>query len=249
MTFPIALQLYTVREAAQKDFARTAERVAALGYTGVETAGFPGVTPEAAARLFADLGLAVCGVHDRLPLGAERNRVLETMQALQCRRLILAWQAPERFTTRAGVEAVCAELNEANAVAQANGLALGYHNHWFEFENRIDGESAHALMARLCAPSLFFEIDTYWVRTAGGDPAQVVRDYGPRAPLLHIKDGPAVRDAPMTALGGGVMDVPAVVQAARGRAEWLIVELDHCATDMFTAVEESFRYLSTLARQ
>jgi sugar phosphate isomerase/epimerase len=58
-----------------------------------------------------------------------------------------------------------------------------------------------------------------------------------------------VRDAPMTALGGGVMDVPAVVRAARGRAEWLIVELDRCATDMFTAVEESFRYLSTLARQ
>lgn len=248
MTTPIALQLYTVRDSSQRDFARTVERVAAIGYTGVETAGFPNTSPEAAARLFADLGLTVCGAHSPLPLGGERNRVIETMQALTCKRLVLAWMPPESFTTRAGVEAVCAQLNEANAVARANGFSLGYHNHWFEFENRIDGESAHAWMARLCDPDIFFEIDTYWAKTAGDDPARVVRDYGSRAPLLHLKDGPAVRDAPMTALGEGVMDIPAIVAAARPHAEWFVVELDHCATDMFTAVEKSYRYLSTLVK-
>ncbi|MGQ0604809.1 MAG: sugar phosphate isomerase/epimerase family protein [Anaerolineales bacterium] len=243
MTIPVALQLYTLRDSLQHDFAETIERVASVGYAGVETAGFPKTTPEAAARLFADLGLAVCGAHGPLPLGNDRQRVIETMQALNCRRLINAWQPPEKFTTRASVEAVCAALNEANVVAQANGFSLGYHNHWFEFENRFDGVTAHALMARTCDPQVFFEIDVYWVKTAGEDPASVVRDYGARAPLLHIKDGPAVRDAPMTAVGAGVMDIPAVVSATGTHTEWLIVELDQCATNMFTAVEQSYRYL------
>jgi sugar phosphate isomerase/epimerase len=102
---------------------------------------------------------------------------------------------------------------------------------------------------------VFFEVDTYWVKTAGSellfrsgllfrlDPAEVVRKLGERAPLLHIKDGPCLRDAPMTAVGQGVMDFPAIVAAAEGRTEWMIVELDSCATDMWKAVEESYRYL------
>jgi sugar phosphate isomerase/epimerase len=243
MPLPIALQLYTVRDSAQRDFAKTIERVAAIGYAGVETAGFPNTTPETAARLFADLGLAVCGAHAPLPLGDERQQVVEMMQALNCPRLINAWQPPEQFTTRSGVEAICAKLNEANDIAQAHGFHFGYHNHWFEFENRFDGETAHALMARTCNPRVFFELDVYWIKVAGEDPARVVREYGSRAPLLHIKDGPAVRGAPMTAVGAGVMDIPAVVHAAQGSAEWLVVELDECATDMVTAVEQSYRYL------
>jgi sugar phosphate isomerase/epimerase len=47
----------------------------------------------------------------------------------------------------------------------------------------------------------------------------------------------------MTAVGQGVMDIPAIVAAAEGRTEWMIVELDSCATDMWKAVEESYRYL------
>jgi hypothetical protein len=66
---------------------------------------------------------------------------------------------------------------------------------------------------------------------------------GDNAPLLHIKDGPAVRGDPMTALGEGVIDIPSVVEAGAGATEWLIVELDECATDMLTALEKSYRYL------
>jgi len=61
--------------------------------------------------------------------------------------------------------------------------------------------------------------------------------------MLHIKDGPAVVSEPHVAAGEGVMDIPGVVQAAKGTAEWLIVELDYCATDMLEAVQKSYRYL------
>jgi sugar phosphate isomerase/epimerase len=92
------------------------------------------------------------------------------------------------------------------------------------------------------SPDVFLEIDTYWVKTAGVDPAAVLREIGRRAPLLHIKDGPAVQEAPMTAVGAGVLDWPAVAEASS--AEWWIVELDRCATDIWEALQQSYTYLT-----
>ena len=70
-----------------------------------------------------------------------------------------------------------------------------------------------------------------------------MRELGARAPLLHIKDGPCVMDAPMTAVGDGVQDVSGIVAAGVGATEWLIVEIDRCATDMLEAVTKSYRYM------
>lgn len=93
-------------------------------------------------------------------------------------------------------------------------------------------------------PGIFFEVDTYWVKVAGHDPAAVLRQLGSRAPLLHIKDGPAdSTQAPMVAVGAGVMDWQAIIPAGSA-AEWLIVELDRCATDMLRAVTDSFTFLT-----
>ena len=66
---------------------------------------------------------------------------------------------------------------------------------------------------------------------------------GSRAPLLHVKDGPCQIEAPMTALGEGVVDIPGVVAAGAESTDWLIVELDRCATDMLEAVRKSYQYL------
>ena len=54
-------------------------QVAEMGYVGVEPAGFPGTTPEAAGKLFAELGLAVPSAHVALPVGESKNEVLDTM--------------------------------------------------------------------------------------------------------------------------------------------------------------------------
>ena len=52
MTAPIALQLYTLREAAARDgFESIVRTVAKMGYVGVEPAGFPGTTAEEAGKL------------------------------------------------------------------------------------------------------------------------------------------------------------------------------------------------------
>jgi len=114
---PIALQLYTLRDALANDFAATIRQVAAMGYAGVEPAGFAGSTPQAAAQLFRELGLTVCAAHSPLPLGADEKPVIEAAQLLQSPRLVCAWQPPELFQSLDGIKRVSDMLNAASVVA------------------------------------------------------------------------------------------------------------------------------------
>ena len=242
MRIPIALQLYTVRDLLTQDYEGTIRNVAGMGYLGVETANMFGGSPASAARLFRELGLTVCGAHSPLPLGDQKQEVIDTMGALDCKRLVVAWQPPEKYTSLDGIKSICDTLNEAAAVGRTHGFQVGYHNHWFEYQPVEDRIPVDVMLEHL-DPDVFFEVDVYWVQTAGRDPAEVVRRLGSRAPLLHIKDGPCQIDEPMTALGEGVVDIPGVVSAGAGSTEWLVVELDRCATDMLEAVHKSYRYL------
>jgi sugar phosphate isomerase/epimerase len=242
ITTPIALQLYTIRDQLAQDFEGTLREVAAMGFIGVETANMFGDSPASAARLFNELGLTVSGAHSPLPLGDKKQEVIDTMEALHCKRLIRPGVPAEKYKSLDGIKSVCDALNEGAAVAKANGLQVGYHNHWFEYEP-FDGRLPIDIMLEHLDPDVFFEVDVYWVQTAGQDPAEVVRHFGSRAPLLHVKDGPCEIEAPMTALGEGVVDIPGVVAAGAGSTEWLVVELDRCATDMMQAVRKSYQYV------
>jgi sugar phosphate isomerase/epimerase len=241
MPAPVALQLYSVREYAQEDFEASVRRVAEIGYAGVEPAGFPGTTPEKAGQLFADLGLEVPSAHVALPLGDQQDEVISTMDAIGC-STIVSGKGPDDFATPSRIKATCDLFNEANQVARSHGMTFGLHNHWWEY-TKVEGRYVYEAMLEYLDPTIHFEIDTYWVQTAGVDPAKIVEQLGERAPLLHIKDGPCVKDEPMTAVGDGVVDVPAVVAAGKPVTEWLIVELDRCATDMMEAVARSYSYL------
>jgi sugar phosphate isomerase/epimerase len=241
MTAPIAVQLYSLREAAETNFEATIRRIAAMGYAGVETAGQYGGSPRAARALFDSLGLKVAGAHSPLPIGDNRSAVLDTLHELGAPVLVFPWIDPQHFRSIEGIQRVADQLNEANAVAQKNGLRLLYHNHDFEFIPLPDGSIPHHHLQQLVAPTVGFEIDTYWVKVAESDPAEVVRSLGTRAPLLHIKDGQINPKAPMLPIGEGAMDFPPIIAAAH--ADWLIVEFDQCATDIFEAVEKSLRYL------
>ena len=242
MTTPVALQLYTIRDRLAQDFVGTIREIADIGYIGVETANMFGGSPAVAARLFGEIGLTVCGAHSPLPLGDQKQEVIDTMGTLNCKRLILPGQPPDLYKSFDGIKRICDSLNEAAAVARANGFQVGYHNHWYEYEPLEDRVPIDVMLEHL-DPDVFFEVDVYWVQTAGQNPAEVVRRLGARAPLLHIKDGPCTIEAPMTALGEGVVDIPGVVSAGAGSTEWLVVELDRCATDMMEAVRKSYQYL------
>jgi len=243
MSAPVALQLYSIRDYLARDFEGGVRKIAAMGYVGVEPAGFPGTTPEEAGKLFKELGLEVPSAHTRLPIGVDTRQTIDEMNAIGCKRIVSGF-GPDQYKSVDEIKRSCARFNEASAVAAANGMTFGIHNHWWEFL-KVDGRYAYQIMLENLDKKVFFEVDTYWVKTAGADPAAVVRELGARAPLLHIKDGPAVQNAPMTAVGDGKLDVPAIVKAGGSTTEWLIVELDACATDMMEAVQKSCNYLTS----
>jgi len=240
----LSVQLYSLREEAKGGIAPVIERLGRIGYAAVEPAGFGELTPAAFARCVAGAGMVVSSCHVALPKPADANAVLDQQQGLGNSLIVVPFLPPERFADAASVDKVAAHLNAFNDAVRARGMHLGYHNHWWEFQQQIDGESAHARLFRQLDAAVFAEVDTYWARVGGADPAQVVADLGDRARLLHIKDGPADDPAAaMTAVGDGVIDVEAIARASR--AAWHVVELDRCATDMFAAIERSHRYLTT----
>lgn len=242
MSKPIAVQLYSLREAIQQDYAGVLRQVAEAGYLGVELLGELPVPHSESARLLGELGLQAPSIHCPLPLGDDRDRVLDMAAAYGLSRLVIPWRPVEDFETVDSIKRTCDVLNEAAAVAAANGLELGHHNHWWECYS-VDGRPAYQIMLEHLDPNVFFEVDAYWAQAAGVDPVAMLSDLGPRATLLHVKDGPANLEDPMVAVGQGQMDYTTIINAAP-LVDWLIVELDRCATDMMTAVVESFDYLT-----
>jgi len=241
MPAPIAIQLYTVRDLLAKNYKAVVTQIAEMGYVGVETAGFPGITVLEASDLFADLGLQVCSAHTQLPYGKQKNQVIELADALEVTRVVSSTPR-DSFESVDKVKELCERWNEAAAVAEEFDLELGMHNHWWEFAD-VDGRSAFEIMLEELSENIFFQIDTYWVNTGGGDATKVVELLGERAPLLHIKDGPCTADADMVAVGEGKMEFAPIIESSHGTCDWLIVELDRCATDMMEAVEKSYQYL------
>ncbi len=67
MAKPVAVQLYSLREEAKKDFAAVLKRVAAMGYQGVEYAGLHGMSAPEVGRLVQDLGLKSTSAHAPMP--------------------------------------------------------------------------------------------------------------------------------------------------------------------------------------
>jgi sugar phosphate isomerase/epimerase len=224
------------------DFRSAVEKVAEMGYVGVETAGFPGTTPEAAMQLFTDLGLKVAGAHIPMPLGENQAEILETIEILGNPPLVIPYQPPELFQSLDGLKELADKLNQSQKVAEANGFRLGYHNHHAEM-HPIDGKPALLVLSEMVDPAIIFEVDTYWVKTGGVDPVALVKQLGARAPLLHIKDGPCIKGEPMLAVGEGVMEFDPIFDAGKPHTEWAIIELDACATDMIEAVEKSYAHL------
>lgn len=243
MPSPISLQLYSLRAEAAKDFTAVLKQVADIGYAGVETAGLHGLKPREFRKLVDGLGLKISSAHTGLPEGDKANAILDEQDAMGNRTLISGF-GPNDLKDEAGVKRAVDRVNQAVPLLKKRKMRIGLHNHWWEFSVKLNGQTVHQLMMEQLDPSVFAEVDIYWVQTGGGDPAAVIRGLGKRAPLIHVKDGPCVQDpAIMTAVGQGKVDVRAALNANPG-AEWHVVELDACATDMLQAVKDSYTFLT-----
>jgi len=248
----IAVQLYTIRNQIAKDLPGSLQKLSSLGIHTVETAFWPkGVSVKQAAKAIKAAGLKVCSSHIELPVGDNKTVLLETAEAYDCKRMIWhGWPEDKRYSSVEGTKELIGIYNEAAAFAKTNGLQFGLHNHWWEFRNKVGGRWVYEWLLEGVSEDIFFELDTYWIKVAGHDPATIISKYGDRARYLHMKDGPAEYNDrladnpdPMVPLGRGSQNVPAIAKAAKPNIEWMVIEMDVVATDVYQAIKDSKDYL------
>jgi len=228
-TDQIALQLYTMREAAKDDLLGTLTRVAEAGYRAVEFAGFHGVAPAQIRATLDKHGIRAMGAHVQLSEFETRlDGVLTDLQTLGCDYAIVPG-LPEDRRGAETVPALAAAFNEIGARCQESGLRFAYHNHAFEFEIRdAAGATFWELLVAATDPgSISFELDAYWVQFAGYNPVTIIDSLAGRVPLLHLKDmdpTDRTKDAPF---GEGSLPWPPILAAAgRAGVAWYVVEQD-----------------------
>jgi sugar phosphate isomerase/epimerase len=247
MTPQITIQLYTLRDQLTADYEGTIRSVAAMGFPNVEPAGFPGTTPSAAAKLFKELGLKAPSAHCPLPIGDDKNEIIETALELGHRYLITGVPAghKDNYTSIDKVKAMAELYCQAADNAAAHGLQVGYHNHDWDFAELQDQQSYQIFLAHT-PETVIWEADIFWVARAGIDPVGFLQEIGPRGKAIHFKDGHLTNrdiNPPFLPAGEGEVDLKAAASAAQ-YAEYAAIEIDAYEGDMLAAVQKSYTYLT-----
>ncbi len=235
----IGLQLYTVRAALQADPLGTLQKVRAIGFDEVETAGLAGKTAVEFRSLLDQVGLKAISSHIGYDDWLNKpEAALDDVAALGGAYAVLAWMAPD---LRNGWAAHAKQLNTFAALAKARGLKFAYHNHNFEFAKSDEGLPYHLLLENTDPSLVAFELDCYWASFAGHDPLEILKEHGDRIRLLHLKD--KAKDGEMAPVGQGVIDFPKVLKMGKAAGVTnVFVEHDNPA-DPFASITQSLKYL------
>lgn len=241
---PIAVMAYTILEQALDDLEGTLDRVARMGYLGIETYGI--VEHFGAARVrdaAAAAGLTVTSAHTPFPAGDDAERILDSNAELGATTLVWSMER-EEFDSLDSIRRGVQRVNEAAERAAGRGMTIAYHNHYAEFRNAFDGWSAYDVLLDLLDRRVVIELDAYWARMGGADVPAVLTSLGDRARLIHIKDGPAADydDDVMVPIGDGRFDWRSALTASSALS-WHIVELERLSVDTFDALQRSYDYL------
>lgn len=240
----LSVQLYSVREAFAADPGDTLAKLAGIGFTQVEPFGLA----EHAAVLRAALpehGLTAPTAHAKL-IGVDQDEVFAAAVACGVRTVIDPFVPDEQWRTEADVTATATALNGAAKRAADHGLTVGYHNHWWELQNKIGDRTAFEVFADRLDPELVLEVDTYWAAAGGADVPALLTALGGRVTALHVKDGDLATDASgQVPAGQGRVPVGDVLAAAPDALR--VIEFDAYAGDIFDGLAASHTYVTGVA--
>lgn len=244
MSLELGLQLFSVRDELEKDYVKTLERVAEIGYKNLEFfihdaeggMNIGGMSAQELRGILDDLGLKSISMH--VPLEEEMfKEAIEYNLELGSQGLGIGIGF---FKNKDEVLSFSEKLNHFGEMCKEKGLSFYYHNHFQEFQN-ISGERPFDLLMENTDPSFVkFEFDTYWALRGGVDPVEYLKKLGNRCDLVHQKDLPA-DVSPINALeafsegeeihfdnflefskpeyfaevGEGIMDIERIIQTVR----------------------------------
>lgn len=248
----IGLQLYTMRNELGKDAKGTLTKVAALGYTDVETYGFNGkywgLTPADLATTLKSLKLASSSGHyypaeaylengweDKLKAALDAGAALG-----QNYHVVPYLNAP--FRSIENYKKFADKFSKAADICAARKITFAYHNHDFEFA-KTDGQTGFDILLK-SDKKVKFEMDIFWVSKAGQDPIALMKANPGRFPLWHVKDMDKTPAKNFTEVGNGVIDFKKIFASAKvSGMKRFFVEQDQTPASPFESIEYSIGYL------
>lgn len=242
---PVALQLYTIRDAMNADVPGSLKKVADIGYKHIELAGyadgkFYGYLPADFKKIVTDLGLEVLSSHTQVE-GAgvtidNARKMAADHASLGVKYCLQPWIVEEMRTSLASYQKMAANWNQIGKIMKEYGMQFGYHNHNFEF-NTVEGKIPYfdVMLAELDKDLVTMEIDLFWTTKAGQNPVEIFKKYPGRFQLFHMKDM-YTKEAPFyttvgvkdfAPVGEGVIDFKSILAASNvAGMKYLVVEQD-----------------------
>jgi sugar phosphate isomerase/epimerase len=183
------VQLYTLRDDLPKDPKGVLKQLAGFGYKQVESFEGPkgffwGMTNKEFKSYLDSLGMSIVSSHCDFRKDFERKAA--EAGEIGMKYLICPYLGPQKSLD--GFKKAADDFNKAGEICKKNGLRFAYHNHNYSF-NKQEGQIPQDVMMQNTDPTLVdFEMDIYWVVSAGADPIEWLKKYPNRFRLCHIKD-------------------------------------------------------------
>ena len=221
---PLGLQLYSVRKDCAKDLPGVLKAVAAMGYDGVEFAGYYGRTAAELRKLLDDNGLVCCGTHTGLDtlLGDSFGETVAFNKTLGNKFLIVPGLPHKRLASRQATLDTAKLFNQLAAKAKPLGMFVGYHAHGGDFK-KLDGETSWDILFSNTTPDVVMQLDLGNCIGGGGDPIAVLKKFPGRSLTIHLKEHGGKKGA---VIGEGDVDWKTVFRLCEktGKTEWYVVE-------------------------
>ena len=261
----MGLQLFTVRDALERDVLETLKALKAMGYTNFESYGYNvadqtyyGMSPEQFKQMLGDLGLATNSGHYGFSdyLRASKDEILRYTDgcidgASRLGDEYIVWPiVGERDRNPEGFKMLVEKLNIIGERASAAGMGFAYHNFGYEFVEYAEFMPYRYIIEQTDPSQVKLEVDFYWVAHAGVyTPKEVIELAPGRFPLWHIKDMDKIsRD--YTELGSGSIDYTTLMPdpMRAGLKHHYIEQGGNFAQDSMSSVAQSAAYFQSNLR-
>lgn len=245
-----AAQLYTLREELKEGIRPLFKTLKEMGWAGVQISALPeGYDPQEVAQALQENELSTAGMHISLDrLKNDLAGVLAEADLYNTKDIICP-AVPSSYHNREGFIRLKQELNKI--AEKAPGYRVSYHNHAFEFDVEIDGlDGLQYLLEPTPENKVFAEIDVFWVKKGGREPAAYIEPYRNRMPIIHLKDMTNDERQTYAEVGEGIIDFVPILQWGEDHGvEWYAVEQDVCERSPLDCLQTSLTNLKNLAKQ
>lgn len=262
---PLGVQLYTVRMLMPKDPRGTLASLAGMGYAFVELGRGQLAQLE---PILKELKLTTPSVGLELPLviggpmpeGGPKTLAdaVGPLPDKGVRFAVIAYVAKPQRDEPGFYDRFAEQMNRAGQECRKYGVQLCYHHHSFEFDPAGGKRPFDVLVEKFDPKLVRFELDTFWLKIGGEDPARMLRRLKGRVSLVHLKDiargtaveyneGKVPREA-FKEIGNGELRWPEILKACEeAGVQHYIVEQDWWPGDPLESLRQSIKYLRGLA--